>query len=75
MKPLPRIECSVGVLNLIAFLAVLIAIVVLAYAGKGSEAVMVGLIGVIGSFRPWNVNQSATGKKDDPVNVTQPEDK
>lgn len=69
MKP-PRIECSIGVLNLIAFLAVLLAIVVLAFAGKGSEAVMVGLIGVIGSFRPWNTNQhSATGKPSDPVNV------
>jgi hypothetical protein len=50
---LPRIRCSVAALNLIAFVAVLLAIVVLALAGRNDAAILTGLVGVLGSFRPW----------------------
>lgn len=54
---LPRIQCSVAVLNLVAFLAVLLAICVLALAGKNDAAILTGLVGVLGSFRPWQSGQ------------------
>jgi hypothetical protein len=55
--------------NLIAFLAVLICIVVLSLWGKADLAIVTGLVGVLGSFRPWGMGQSASGKADDPINV------
>jgi hypothetical protein len=69
MRPLPRIQCSVAVLNLAAFLAVLLSIVVLALAGKNDAAILTGLVGVLGSFRPWTQPDHASGKLDDRVNV------
>lgn len=65
----PRIQCSVAVLNLIAFLATLAAIVVLTLAGEKDAAILTGLVGVLGSFRPWTQPDHASGKRDDPVNV------
>jgi hypothetical protein len=57
--------------NLIAFLAVLVVIGGLALFGKSTDlAIMTGLVGVLGSFRPWGMGQAASGKPDDPVNVT-----
>ena len=44
-------RCSALLANLIAFVAVLLAIVVLALAGKGTEAIMTGPVGVLGSLR------------------------
>ena len=42
-------------LNLVAFLAVLGAIVLLSLQGGDTDlSIMTGLIGVLGSFRPWN---------------------
>jgi hypothetical protein len=69
MIRLPRIQCSVAVLNLVAFLAVLLVIGALALWGKGDAAIMTGLIGVLGSFRPWSQQDHATGKPSDPINV------
>ncbi len=59
--------------NLIAFLAVLAAIVTLALAGKATDlAIMTGLVGVLGSFRPWGAQPPADGTK---VQIDQPADK
>ena len=59
--------------NLVAFLSVLSAIVLLAQSGKGMDAaIMVGLIGVLGSFRPWGSQPPADGAK---VEIDQPKDK
>ncbi len=45
---------SIHLFNLVAFLAVLVAIVILALAGKATDlAIMTGLVGVLGSFKPW----------------------
>jgi hypothetical protein len=69
--------------TLIAFLATLGAIVVLvgiavfaASDGRSFEALgiggaVTGLIGVLGTFRPRTNSGDATGKADDPVNVTE----
>jgi hypothetical protein len=65
------IQCSTAVLNLIAFLAVLLVIGALAMWGKGDAAIMTGLIGVVGSFRPWQSQDQASGRPADPVNVKQ----
>jgi hypothetical protein len=75
MRLLDRIQCSVAVLNLVAFLAVLLVIGALALWGKGDAAIMTGLVGVLGSFRPWTQPDHATGKPDDPVNVAPVEEK
>lgn len=48
---------SPAALNLIAFLALLLAITVLALAGRGDAAILTGLVGVLGSFRPWSAQQ------------------
>lgn len=46
--------------NLVAFLCVLAAIVTLALAGKATDlAIMTGLVGVLGSFRPWGASAPA----------------
>lgn len=60
-------------MNLIAFIAVLTSIVVLALAGKNDAAILTGLVGVLGSFRPWQQQEhtSATTERGD-VNVTKP---
>jgi hypothetical protein len=38
--------------NLAAFIAVLVAIVILSLWGKADAAILTGLVGVVGSFRP-----------------------
>lgn len=38
--------------NLAAFVAVLAAIVILSLWGKADAAILTGLVGVVGSFRP-----------------------
>lgn len=64
--------CSIHVFNLVAFLGVLIAIVILSLAGKSTDlAIMTGLVGVLGSFKPWGV-QAPDGQK---VEIDQPDDK
>ena len=64
MKPI-RLRCSALVANLIAFVSVLAAIVALALAGKGTEAIMTGLVGVLGSFRPWAASgEHPSGEKE-----------
>lgn len=64
--------------NLVAFFSVLTAIVVLARFGdgKGTDlSIMTGLIGVLGSFRPWVQEQLSHVKakieqpKNEPVPV------
>jgi hypothetical protein len=50
-------------------LAVLLCIVVLSLWGKADLAIVTGLVGVLGSFRPWGMGQAASGKVDDPINV------
>lgn len=57
--------------NLVAFLAVVCAIVALALiGGTGSDlAIMTGLIGVLGTFRPRERQKEPAGTKDDPVAV------
>lgn len=62
----PSARCSVALLNLIAFLAVLLTIAFLAFAGKGSEAIMTGLVGVVGSFRPWQAGHHQPKPRDEP---------
>ncbi len=55
--------------NLIAFIAVLGSIVILALAGSRTDlAIMTGLVGVLGSFKPWGATP-ADGQK---VEVDQP---
>ena len=49
----PRLRCSTALLSLVAFLAVLLTIAVLALAGRNDAAILTGLVGVLGSFRPW----------------------
>jgi len=71
---------NLPVFNLVAFLAVLGAIVTLCLAGKATDlAVITGLVGVLGSFRPWGAatpsSEAATGKADDPLNVAAAETK
>lgn len=54
-----KFQIQISVLNLIAFLAVLGAIVALAVSGRVTNldiAIMTGLIGVLGSFRPWSAS-------------------
>jgi hypothetical protein len=60
--------------NLIAFLAVLLAITGLAVFGEGTDlAIMTGLVGVLGTFRPWGAtapdDKSPAGTRDDPLSV------
>lgn len=49
-------SCNPHVLNLIAFLAVLGAIVALAMGASRDMAIITGLVGVLGSFRPWSTS-------------------
>lgn len=66
-------KCSIHMHNLIAFLAVLAAIVALALAGKATDlAIMTGLVGVLGSFKPWGATPAPDGPQD--VNVINPPD-
>lgn len=74
MKPTDRMT------GLIAFIATLIAVVLLSkIGGSGADlAIMTGLIGVLGMLAPGLVpsrgNERATtptGKPDDPVSVTE----
>lgn len=64
---------SVHLYNLVAFIAVLGAIVALALAGKATDlAIMTGLVGVLGSFKPWGSappHEGPTGTQTDPVTV------
>ena len=63
---------NIHLFNLVAFLAVLVAIVVLALAGKATDlAIMTGLVGVLGSFKPWG-SAPIDGQK---VEIDQPSDK
>jgi hypothetical protein len=65
-----KITCSTHAFNLIAFLGVLSAIVTLSLAGKATDlAIMTGLVGVLGSFKPWGV-QAPEGTQD--VKVVNP---
>jgi hypothetical protein len=75
-----RITCSIHAFNLIAFVAVLASIVVLSLAGKATDlAIMTGLVGVLGSFKPWGVQAPPEGPIEakvinppsDPANVTE----
>jgi len=59
----PKIQCSVAVLNLVAFVSVLVAIVLLALWGKSDMAILTGLVGVLGSFRPWQSGQQGSGEQ------------
>ncbi|WP_309646608.1 hypothetical protein [Phenylobacterium sp.] len=74
-----KILHSPHLFNLIAFLAVLSAIVTLALAGKPTDlAIMTGLVGILGSFRPWGAtpaktDEGPTGAPDDPLSVAGPE--
>lgn len=62
--------------NLAAFIAVIIAIVMLALLGNGKTdlAIMTGLVGVLGSFKPWGSvpppeMKGPAGTQDDPLAV------
>lgn len=66
--------CAIHTYNLIAFLAVLTAIVVLALAGKATDlAIMTGLVGILGSFKPWGSappeREGPSGSPADPLSV------
>lgn len=56
-----KITCSVHAFNLIAFLSVLVAIVALSLKGKPDLAIMTGLIGILGSFKPWGLQAPPDG--------------
>lgn len=64
---------SIHTHNLIAFIAVLGAIVILALAGKATDlAIMTGLVGVLGSFKPWGSmppSDGPKGTKEDPLAI------
>ena len=48
-------KLDIHIVNLIGFIAVLVAIVLLALAGKATDlAIMTGLVGVLGTFKPWS---------------------
>lgn len=71
---------SIHLFNLVAFLAVLAGIVILALAGKTTDlAIMTGLVGILGSFKPWGATPppdaptGPTGTPDDPLSVAGPE--
>lgn len=72
--------CNPHVLNLVAFLAVLASIVMLAAGDSPDMAIITGLVGVLGSFRPWSTT-IASGTQDvrvanepsDPANVKESE--
>lgn len=50
--------------NLIGFIAVLTAIVLLSLAGKATDlAIMTGLVGVLGTFKPWGAGTTAEQEK------------
>jgi hypothetical protein len=53
--------------NLIAFLCVLGAIVALSLLGQRDLAVITGLVGILGSFKPWG---SAPSKDEGPSGTT-----
>ncbi|MBO9574679.1 MAG: hypothetical protein J7494_02980 [Sphingobium sp.] len=59
----PRI--SSAMLNLIAFLAVLLTIAILALAGRNDAAILTGLVGVLGSFRPWHTQRGASKREEE----------
>lgn len=65
MKP-PRIRCPAAAMNLIAFLSVLVTIAALALAGKNDAAILTGLVGVLGSFRPWGPQREASRHEGEP---------
>lgn len=67
---------AIHLYNLAAFLAVIIAIVALALLGNGKTdlAIMTGLVGVLGSFKPWGSapppeQKGPAGTQDDPLAV------
>lgn len=64
--------------NLVAFIGVLFLIGWLAYRPSGTDlAIMTGLVGVLGSFRPWltaSTETKITNTPTEPV-PTQPQDK
>lgn len=55
------------VLNLVAFLAVLGAIVALAAGNHPDMAIITGLVGVLGSFRPWSTSIGSVTPSNDPL--------
>lgn len=60
-----RITCSIMVAQLASFLAVLAAIVALALAGSRTDlSIMTGLVGVLGSFRPWGNSHPPAEEKE-----------
>lgn len=63
----------IHICNLIGFISVIVAIVILAQGDKGADlAIMTGLVGVLGTFKPWShppTDDAASGKVDDPVHV------
>ncbi|WP_028970169.1 hypothetical protein [Sphingomonas sp. URHD0057] len=68
-----KLFCSVHLFNLVAFLAVLSSIVVLSLAGKSTDlAIMTGLVGILGSFKPWGLApppDGPSGTPGDPIAV------
>lgn len=52
--------------NLCAFVAVLAAIVILSLWGKADAAILTGLVGVVGSFRPRVMPPTDTHNGDTP---------
>ncbi len=49
-----------GLFTFLAFIGVLVAIVALALLGEGTDiAILTGLVGVLGSFKPWTPQAAA----------------
>lgn len=57
--------------GLIAFMGIIVAICVLSLTGKGTDAVVVGLVGVLGTFKPRTNNGevTVTNGPSDPIPV------
>lgn len=70
-----RTHNQIHLYNFLAFALVLAAIVILALAGKATDlAIMTGLVGVLGSFKPWGSappveHKGPSGSQDDPFAV------
>lgn len=54
-----RIRCSEAVINMIAFLSLVLAVVILALMGNENESILTGLVGVLGTFKPRTPTSSS----------------